>query len=101
VGLYPEARDKLSPEIVALILGDIDHGMPDGQRYSNYPAARKRPAWPVVREHCPTRTESQCRAIIAAWIKQGVLYEDDYHDQSSRKKQSGLFVRKPATQEAA
>jgi hypothetical protein len=73
--------------------------MPNGQRYSNDNAAKKRKAWPVVQKHCPTKTENQCRQIIAAWIKQGLLYEDEYEDPVYRKRMGGLFAHKGTTKE--
>jgi AAA domain len=90
---YPETWEDISPEITALILGDIDRGTRDGQRYSNHNAARKREAWPAVQKHCPNKTRNQCRQIISTWIKTGRLYEDDYQDPVARKRQSGLFAR--------
>jgi hypothetical protein len=48
--------------------------------------------------HCPTKTQSQRRQIIAAWIKQGRLYEGDYHDPTQSGQQKGLFIRKPTVE---
>jgi len=95
---YPETWEDLSPELTALVVDEIDRGMPDGRRYSNDNAAKKRAAWPVVRGHCPTKTRDQCRQIISAWIKKGLLYEDEYDDPVQRRRQTGLFGRKPATE---
>jgi hypothetical protein len=97
---YPETWEDLSPELTALVLDDIDRGMPDGQRYSNHNRATRRQAWPVVRKRCPTKTQNQCRQIISTWIKKGLLHEDEYYDSAHRKSQSGLFVRKPTAEEA-
>jgi AAA domain len=96
---YPETWEDISPELTALILDDIDRGMPDGQRYSNHNRATKRQAWPVVRKHCPTKTQNQCRQIVSAWIKKRLLYEDDYLDPVYRRQQSGLFARNPTAEE--
>jgi DNA polymerase bacteriophage-type len=95
--LYPETWEDLSPELTTLILDEIDRGMPNGQRYSNDNAATKRAAWPVVRKHCLGKTQNQCRQIISAWTKKGLLYEDEYDDLVHRKRAGGLFVRKPQT----
>jgi hypothetical protein len=94
---YPETWEDLSPELTTLILDEIDRGMPNGQRYSNDNAATKRAAWPVVRKHCLGKTQNQCRQIISAWTKKGLLYEDEYDDPVHRKRAGGLFVRKPQT----
>jgi hypothetical protein len=98
---YPADRSQIAPDVLALIFGDIDRRMPDGQRYSSHNAAKKRAAWRVVKKHCPDKTQDQCRAAITAWVKRGLLYEDEYRDEARRENQSGLFVRKPATAAAA
>ena len=98
---YPETWENITPEITDVIFAEIDRGMPDGQRYSNHNRATRRQAWPLVRKHCPAKTENQCRRIVAAWIKQGALYEDEYPDPVQRRRQLGLFVRKTITEEAA
>jgi hypothetical protein len=90
---YPATFTDLSPEITARIFDDIEKGMPDGQRYSGHNAAKKRAAWPVVRRHCPNKTQSQCRRIIATWIGNGVIYEDEYHDPIYEKRQIELFIK--------
>jgi hypothetical protein len=30
--------------------------------------------------------------MIKAWLKSGLLHEDDYHDEAARKNKRGLFV---------
>jgi len=32
---YPADRSQIAPDVLALIFGDIDRRMPDGQRYSS------------------------------------------------------------------
>jgi hypothetical protein len=71
-------------------LTEIDAGMSNGQRYSDAAAARDRAAWKVVQRHCPDRTEAQCREIIRTWLKNGVLYAEDYEDPVKRDARSGL-----------
>ena len=97
---YPETHEDAPPEAVKQIFDDIDKGMPDGNRYTNYSAATKRAAWPIVQKYCPGKTEGQCRRIITGWIKQGLLYEDEYIDPVHRRSQMGLFVRNPPKEEA-
>ena len=64
--------------------------MPNGHRYSDANAARDRAAWAVVQRHCPHKTEAQCREIIRTWVKNGVLYRDDYEDPVKREPCKGL-----------
>jgi hypothetical protein len=90
--MYPASLTAVPPEIVEQIIAEIGRGMPNGQRFSNRSAAVKRPAWPIVRRHCPDKTENQCRAIIARLIKDKKLHEDNYDDPVYRKPQSGLFA---------
>ena len=72
-------------------LTDIDAGMPSGQRYSNAPAAsHERAVWRVVQKHCPNHSEAQCREIISAWLRNGVLYAETYNDPVQRKPLQGL-----------
>ncbi len=86
----PKLWDGLTSATLNAILTDIDAGIPNGQRYSSAPRARKRAAWPVVQKRCPNRTEAQCKEIIRTWVKNGVLYEDEYDDPVDRKLCNGL-----------
>jgi len=73
------------------ILDVIAGGMPNGQRYSNAPAAKDRQAWKVV-EHFTNLPEAACRKWIFDWMKAGALMKVDYQDKVERKKRSGLNV---------
>jgi DNA polymerase I-like protein with 3'-5' exonuclease and polymerase domains len=100
---YPASFADLSTEVTNSILDDIDTGLPNGQRYSNHNSAKERAAWPVVQQHCPNKTRSQCRQVIATWMGNGTLFEDDYDDPVQRKPAKGLYVRakrQPGKQEA-
>jgi hypothetical protein len=55
-------------------------------------ARRQCAAWPVVQKYCPTKTEAQCREVIRAWLKSGVLREIGYDDPVYRRPQKGLEV---------
>jgi hypothetical protein len=92
---YPETWSEITPETIANLFAEIDHGMANGQRYSNDNRATKRAVWPLVQKYCPDKTQNQCRAIVAAWIKRKLLYEDNYQDPVYDRQQTGLFVRKP------
>jgi len=96
---YPASWTGPPAETVTCIVNEIDRKMPDGTRYSNHASAKKRAAWPIVQKYCPDKTEGQCRQIIGSWIKQELLYEDEYIDPVRRQSQTGLFARKPATEE--
>jgi hypothetical protein len=86
----PDTWADLSTAVLNAALTDIDAGMSSGQRYSDANAARERAAWTVVQRHCPDKTEPQCREIIRTWVKNGVLYRDDYEDPIKRDQRSGL-----------
>jgi AAA domain len=73
-------------------LDEIDAGLPNGQRYSDAPKASTRAAWTVVQQHCPDRTEAQCREIVRTWVKNGVLFHEEYEDAEARKPRKGLRV---------
>jgi hypothetical protein len=75
----PELWADVSAATLNTVLSEIDAGMPNGQRYSDAPNAKERAAWYVVQKHCPNKTEGQCREIIRTWVKNGVLYRDDYN----------------------
>jgi hypothetical protein len=66
--------------------------MINGQRYSDAPNAKERAAWYVVKKHCPTKTEGQCREMIRTWVKNGVLCKVDYDDPIERKACKGLRI---------
>jgi hypothetical protein len=86
----PKLWDGLSSATLNAVLSDVDAGMENGQRYSCASRAGKRAVWPVVQKHCPSRSEAQCREIIRVWVKNGVLFDDDYDDPVERKPRKGL-----------
>jgi hypothetical protein len=86
----PDTWAGLDPEELKAALEEIDAGMANGQRYSSDNSAKRRMGWPIVRLHCPHKTEAQCKEIIRAWIKKGVLHEEDYEDPVYRRVQKGL-----------
>ena len=88
----PDTWEGLSTAICNRILDDIDAGLPNGDRYSDASAAGDRAAWAVVQTHCPDKTEHQCRQIITAWRKAGLLKVEEYFSPEQRKKRSGLAV---------
>jgi hypothetical protein len=88
----PSTWAGLSNVIINQALDVIDTGMENGQRWSSASAAGERHAWRAVQKHCPEKSEAQCREIVNAWVKAGVLYTDDYYDEVERKTRKGLRV---------
>src|SRR5262249_58022789 len=96
---YPASQATVTPDVVERIVAEIDRGLPNGQRFSNDNAATKRAAWPIVQKHCPDKTRDQCRRIVAGWVKQGSLYEDEYDDPVYGKPRKGLFARRTSDEQ--
>jgi hypothetical protein len=89
----PDLWADLPPRTLNVILDEIARGLPDGQRYSAAASAGKdRAAWRVVQRHYPTKTEGQCREIINAWVKTGLLITEEYDDPVQRRPLKGLSV---------
>jgi hypothetical protein len=88
----PKTWDGISSVQLNAALDEIEAGLPNGQRYSDAPKASERAAWAVVKRHCQDRTEPQCRDIVRTWVKNGVLFVEDYDDQVERKPRKGLRV---------
>src|SRR5262249_50098473 len=74
------------------ILAAIEAGTTDGRRYSDQAQTEERAAWRVVKAHCPTKGEAQCKEIIRQWLEHGVLFKQKYRDPVQRRDQNGLFV---------
>jgi hypothetical protein len=62
-----------------------------GEHYSAKPQAKARAAWRVVQGQRSTFSEAQCRQVIAAWLKSGLLVEFEYANNDS-KERSGVKV---------
>lgn len=88
----PETWENLTDDLVNRILTDIDAGTADGERYSDAGSAKLRAAWKVVAKYATTKTEKQCREIIATWILNGLLLKETYRSPSTRKERKGLRV---------
>lgn len=97
----PPALWDASDETLNHILDDISAGIDKGaRRYSAAPASTDRAVWPVVHRHLPTKTEAQCRAIVSVWMREGVLFAEDYADPAEHKQRKGLYVndaKRPGT----
>ena len=79
----PDLMAGITIAIAAIILDAIDAGLPNGDRYSDHNAATKRAAWKVVKEHVPDKTDEQAREIVRTWVKNKVLFLEDYSDTNS------------------
>jgi len=102
----PDAWSDLSNPTLNGILDAIDAGCvdkdnhPTGERFSNAPAATDRAVWPVVLKFAPDKSEAQCRTIIHAWLRSGLLFVKPYDSPSQRRKRNGLYVdnaKRPGT----
>jgi len=88
----PETWEGVSGAQANAALDEIEAGLPNGQRYSDAGPATPRAAWTVVQRHCPDRIQPQCREIVRTWVKNGVLFTEDYDDPIERKSRKGLRV---------
>jgi hypothetical protein len=89
----PDLWRGLSTHVINLILDEIEAGFSNGVRYSSSPRQDvDRAAWRVIQTHAPDRTPEQCQPIIAAWLRSGLLSDQDYEDPTQRKTRKGLFV---------
>jgi hypothetical protein len=88
----PETWEGVTSAQANAALDEIEAGQPNGQRFSDAGPATLRAAWRVVQHHCPDRTEPQCREIVRTWVKNGVLFNEDYDDPIERKPRKGLRV---------
>ena len=84
-------RDLPIPTING-ILDDIDRGISGGSRYSAHKNAGARAVWKVVTKHVPQKTEAQAKLVVSAWLKSGLLVEEEYHDEKARKDFLGLKI---------
>ena len=74
------------------ILDEIEAAAASGERFSSHHNARSRAAWRVVVKHVPAKGEAQAKEIIKAWLKSGLLVEEEYRDEIRRQTAHGLIV---------
>jgi hypothetical protein len=86
----PDTWAGLTNATLNEILTAIDAGMDNGERYSGAGKATDRAAWRVVLEHAPDKTEKQAREIINTWLRNGVLYVEEYESPRRRERLKGL-----------
>jgi hypothetical protein len=90
----PELWEGVTDDAIGVIVKALGAGLENGQRYSNAPAASARAACSVVRAHCPDKNDKQCREMVSAWVKNGLLEEKKYDDPVQFKELKGLFPGK-------
>jgi hypothetical protein len=88
----PETFEGVTDDLINSILDELEAGLPDGTHFTAAPNATERAAWRIVHKHLPEKNEVQCREVIKAWIKAGVLTVSTYHNETTRKDVKGLGV---------
>jgi AAA domain len=86
----PDTWAGISNLALNAALTEIDQGMPDGRRFSDAGAAKALAAWRIVHKHAPDKTEQQCREIIRTWVKNGVLFTQEYQNPTRGEAAIGL-----------
>ena len=95
----PSTWADLSIETINVILDQFSLGLPDGQRFSNAPAAGdERAAWRLVQSNCPDKSEGQCREIVHTWLEnRPALPEAVRRSGTAQRAQRPLRERREAT----
>jgi hypothetical protein len=88
----PDIQVDPDPDCLRRILDKIDAGMPDGNRYSNHPNAKKRAAWSIVVAEMPGTVEAQAREIIKNLIDRKIVISRNYEKPKDGREIEGLFV---------
>ena len=91
----PDAFDGFSIHQIGAILERVEIGMENGERYSATTKGGTKASgrWIGCLLHdAAGMGEAQARKVISAWLKSGVLIEDEYHCPVHRKKKIGLFA---------
>jgi hypothetical protein len=113
-----EAIERRKPDIVADAWGGLsdrtlnaildaietgcvdEDGHPTGERYTNAAAATDRAVWSIVQKFAADKSEAQCRTVIQAWVRSGLLFVEPYDSPRQRRERKGLFVdhaKRPGT----
>lgn len=87
----PDAWEGTSNHTLNQLLDAIERGAPSGDLYSGHNAAKERFVIPLVLSYFPDKTDEQAKKIITTWIKNGVLFYEEFTD-SRRHVAKGLKV---------
>lgn len=87
--LPPSVWKDFSVEVINMVLDDIQAA---NGKLSAHPNATNRAAWPLIISHAPHKTEKQAKEIVKAWLKTGLLYQDNYRDEERCETVKGLYV---------
>lgn len=83
----------LNTALANSILDKIEAGTESGRRYTGSPQAKPdRAAWALVKTVVPDLSEAQSRAVIATWLKNGVVETRPSRDPGKGREETGLFV---------
>jgi len=91
----PDIWAGVSKTTANAVLDDIAAGTSDGDLYGTGQGGAgnaDRAAWKVVERHFADKSPGQCKAIINAWVRSGVLTIVDYQSPSQRKTRKGYAV---------
>jgi hypothetical protein len=88
----PDAFEGLTQAAIDRILNTIVVGVDDqGTKYSFRPQSNR---WvgDAIKSNCLGKTDADAKQVIAAWRKSGLLFEDDWEDQRTRKTVKAVMV---------
>jgi hypothetical protein len=93
----PSPFDDITWGTIVAILDEIDAGLANGSRYTDYHQKdSNRWAGTVVIKHMTRNggkcSESKAKKILGKWVQEGLLAKENYHDPEQRKQKQGLIV---------
>jgi hypothetical protein len=89
----PALLDGMTGDQVVVILKQLERGLENGNKYSAGPNAKgDQAAWGVIQALHPGKTERQCKAIIAEWVKAGRFGIGAYKDDKQRPRTGGILT---------
>lgn len=97
----PETWAGLDDVKLNQILTAIDAGDGNGNFYTDTNSRTDRAAWEVIQRFAPEKSKAQCREIIRAWVRNGVLEDFPYTNPRTRQEVKGFKVinsKRPGTE---
>ena len=91
----PDAFDGLTGHYITIILDRVQAGLETGERYcvTTKGGTKGNGRWiGCLMNEVLGMGEAQTKKVVATWLKNGVLIEDEYICPVSRKKKTGLFA---------